>query len=107
MKQKRYWLRGGITLTVISGVPLMIYVLMGLAGHIFESLSLPFVIIIYPGINLNPLTNQCFLNSPSCPVSQVMYSASIVIIILVFYFIVGAIIGLIWGRFKNRNKVAM
>ena len=88
MKQKRYWLRGGIISTILLFLPL-IYLQNNFDWEILkESVSFQ----VYILLNKLPL-----LFSPSNQVSKI-------IIALILYFILGAIIGWIYGKFKNRKK---
>ncbi|OHA24032.1 MAG: hypothetical protein A3B11_01575 [Candidatus Taylorbacteria bacterium RIFCSPLOWO2_01_FULL_44_26] len=97
MKQKRYWLRGGV-------IFLSIYALLQIISMLTELNNGSVAIIFY------------IINSPtwsvlSLFVNQNTYTAlhSFFVIIpfsAVLYFIVGSILGWIYGKIKNRNKTA-
>ena len=80
---KRYWLRGSVV-SLIIGVILIAFYKIGLlpVALLFWGLQVP-----YPGSELNELI-------------------ILVIISVVFYFIVGAVLGWLYGKIKNRKSLA-
>ncbi len=97
--QKRYWLRGGIFLTIIG----IISIAVGLYNTSNNDFVPPWIIPAVPG-----LVVLHFFGGPILNINNGNYHIlqSITIIIsLCIYFFVGAVLGYLYGKIKNRNKI--
>lgn len=111
MKQKRYWLRGGLIFAIIALLSSIIIVdttgrgidILHL-GKIEKVLSYPSILFYIPIIFLFSLLPNSL--------SNIFYERNIifsditfigVVSSIIIWFIIGAIIGLFYGKFKNRS----
>jgi len=92
MQQKRYWLRGGF---LILGVALILYS----TGVFFNNAIFEF--FLFPGALLYDDFLEFFL-----PTSLDVFLLYLFIINSLIYFAFGAFLGWLYGKIKNRNKVA-
>ena len=103
--RKRYWLRGGL---ISSGIIIIIFILGQIFGYLFGNtainlISLPalMIYILFCGWE----TSGGILGR--CGNSDVMVIFALLLTFLVclaLSFIIGAIIGLIYGKIKNRKQ---
>ncbi len=108
MNNTRYWLKGGIISVSAALAVLLFYVLAWVP--LFTDNLLFFLILIAPAIvTLLPLTlisEDCyfpgFMGSPyNCPIGETTYTALIFIASVVGYFILGALIGFLYKKYKK------
>ncbi|MBX4198498.1 hypothetical protein KW782_04175 [Candidatus Parcubacteria bacterium] len=82
---KRYWLRWGLILGGVGG-------LLGVASIFLEGLPIVILVLIF-GIELDEF-----------PLSLFPEWLSFIILGFVPLFILGAVLGLVYGKIKNRNQ---
>ncbi|MCC2631154.1 MAG: hypothetical protein K0S38_963 [Candidatus Paceibacter sp.] len=111
MKSKRYWLRGSVILPVIICMIMVIFTLIPASlvsqcpktGDVCDLTSLGFIVSIISSI---------LLQGPLILVSTVLpnfydflyYRINPMVSTLVFYMCIGAILGFIYGKLKNKGK---
>ena len=89
--QKRYWLRGGVTLGLLDLVLVFLNIAFNPASGLILALNIvqgPFSYLLYPILNLDKMRG----NIPILVVGG-----------LICWFIIGAIFGWLYGRIKNRK----
>jgi len=97
-KKKRYWLRGGLFLSIIV---LFIGYLLWFTGL---AKSMVIFAVIQRVISLPVLLLFIFgTGFPVVSSSQAMYFG--LVFSAIVYFIIGAIFGLLYGKIKNRKKL--
>ena len=96
MKQKRYWLRFGFGFLGFVFILFWILFFFGPKDDVW-GISNAFILSNVPGGLVYGLFNVHLPDTKEIPI---IISLSIII-----YFIIGAIIGWIYGKIKNRNKV--
>jgi hypothetical protein len=107
IKRYKYWLWGGI-ITPLSII--IIFLIYRLVWVPIYSDSLWILIPLLPGVLLTwPLTSKCLLsgfmaNPEVCPIDHITYRIIFVVSTLIAWFIIGSLIGYIYGKIKNRNK---
>ncbi|OGZ78174.1 MAG: hypothetical protein A2358_02385 [Candidatus Staskawiczbacteria bacterium RIFOXYB1_FULL_37_44] len=100
-----YWLKGGIILDLLIIIAFLIYRFFS----IFSSLLI--LEILFPStLLIRELSIKCFLagymgDRSICPISLQTFQIILLISSIIFYFIVGAIIGLIYGKIKNKSNI--
>ncbi len=121
MKQKRYWLRGGVIAVFISSLLFFIVIVPSLdqmlaplsENNAGSFLFRPFLfsLLYLLSLAIRAIFFSIFLESNfeynicrilNCGDHRTYFDFLIIIII---YFIVGAFIGWLYGKVKNRNKV--
>ena len=103
MKQKRYWLRGGIiTLIIVSTLMSLLYV-------IFPSKPGDFISAVEALVLLGmwPVTSIISSNVYSFFHSSELGSNLMTIISAIDYFLLGCALGWIYGKIKNRKQSGM
>jgi hypothetical protein len=98
---KRYWLRGGITLASIHlliGV-IMLFIYFSSADPSGEGIMF-FMFLAVPDLPIVLLMK--FLPSPGSAFAEVGY---LILFGTLQWFLIGSIIGYLYGKIKNRNKV--
>lgn len=96
MKQKRYWLRGGIILVILVTI---IEIIFGMLGT--PALSIPGLFVAL-GVTHCPLLNSWSGNNPEYCKPVVISLA--ILINFVFYFVVGSYFGRLYGWIKGRKQ---
>ncbi len=108
MKQKRYWLRGGITLIIVVGLSMLILFFLFPTPPEADAWARAFPVWevpLYYGMFLwDIVTYYAHIYTNWLWDSQLGALFQWIIPIST-YFIVGAILGWIYGKIKNRNKV--
>jgi hypothetical protein len=112
MNQKRYWLRWGLSLAVIAT---SVFILAGLVNAVFhpscqaDCSSLNFIIwhILF-SLNILGIPGAYILFSIYPEITHVqsiaLIQGLIFLTIFCFYFLLGAILGWIYGKIKNRTS---
>lgn len=109
--KKKYWLIGGISLSIISLV-YFLFVMMMLELYI-PLLNKAFIVIPIVVFSLRIFIFQdCFFSSflgnygqgTPKPAYCSYVDLSGILIALIFYFIIGSTIGLIYSKYKNREE---
>ncbi len=102
MTEKRHWLRGGVKGVLVCVVFFFIsFINLGLISFVFYIvfLALPSFFVSFIG--------DCALNgfdgiNPSCPSEWTVILSAFAVNLLI-YFILGAVIGLIYGKIGNQK----
>lgn len=98
IKKKRYWLRGGIVGGIFS--PMIILLL----AILFQSQTVGSLILPIPGL-VSFIENNVNLTGcgpdGACLIPYVLFFS---IFVFIFWFAVGAFLGLIYGKIKNRKS---
>ncbi|HTE48557.1 MAG TPA: hypothetical protein VK675_01455 [Candidatus Paceibacterota bacterium] len=106
MKQKRYWLRGGI-IAVIIGAIFLIINLISIKYFNTEAFNYPIAPGIFLGITFNYLAFKCdFWNGGGSWYCDTTGIISIIAFNLIIYFLAGILIGWLYGKIIKRNKVS-
>jgi hypothetical protein len=102
MKNYPYWARGGIVSVVLSAVvALILFIFFTCSTPFTDSCWFPsWAVIFYLPLVIFQI------NLPVYPASfaDTAFLIKIILAAIIFYFIIGAIIGWIYGKIKNRNK---
>jgi|SRR6185369_13077460 len=98
MKQKRYWLRVGITLAIINIILCVIAFNLPEVKNPHNNSDL--IALLFPNILISSFALSWMGWSEGMPTILVYLIPG-----SIFWFIVGAILGWIYGKIKNRNKV--
>ena len=114
-KEKRYWLRGGLMLAVIGFIIAVIFRLMTIFGVNLDSPfnvylivlaatgpGFPLIILLFSLLGCNSFMNE--EGSPQYCSNDIVQSIIILSSVVIAYFILGAIIGWIYGKMKNRGE---
>ena len=101
MKQKRYWLRGGICLGILNIILAVGSIATPACGDLlailFELPGIPFLFLF--SVITEAIGWHVSVRIMECQVLFLFGTLG--------YFLIGAVIGWIYGKIKNRNKVAM
>lgn len=96
MQQKRYWLRGGL---IALAIVVVLFVGLFFSGVTMDyGISIAWGVSNWPGGLVYGLFNMHLMDRIEIPI---IISLSVVI-----YFSIGVFVGSLYGKFKNRNKVA-
>ena len=103
MKQKRYWLSGG-TVSSVIGIVFLLLIYATKSELIF---SFPLIILSFPFF-IGGITSWAFLDlgfqNSTWELSTLGTILNFTLVILI-YFLIGAFLGWLYGKIKNRNEV--
>lgn len=97
MKTKRYWLWGGF---LLIGVIVLVGIILSILHVTY--FNLPVLVVL-------PLFTQIFINPNSTSLSSSSNTTGFLsscLVDVVMLFLVGVLLGLIYGKIKNRNKTS-
>jgi len=112
MKTKRYWLRGGLIVLLLSILLFIISLQFQRSTPILHEIGNLSSRIIEPGMILTyPLTEKCLLDNfwnngyHSCPINPVLWQLMVVGLDVILYFLLGSLFGWFYGKIKKSRDV--
>ena len=107
VKRKRYWLRGGIVLSVVVIIILLISINFQISLGLKSKPKYPFFAMIFALFLVLPAIILSFimliLSNIGFVIPKSIFPILTFLITAIFWFIIGAIIGYIYGKVKQRK----
>lgn len=106
-----YWLKGGIIMNAIMAILIVLFYCLERLGFISIDISflVTFLSFIPGAFLISPFLGgwSCFNMDGPCSIIVSNNIRTILIIVsnIIAYFIIGAVVGLIYGKIKNKNII--